>query len=357
MPNPDSAATQTARASAPGERVAGGVTDPYIRRQLEVRRAQIQTAMSEAPAGRTDATPLADLLYEVDSAIQRMDAGTYGICDFCHEDIGEARLIADPLATLCLEHLSGEEQRALERDLELAARIQRGLLPQENLRVGEWHIHFRYRPAGIVSGDYCDVIPAPNDGGGALVLVGDVAGKGVAAAMLMSHLHAMFRSLSGTGVDPGRLMEMANRLFCESTFAGQYATIVCARVDQGGQVEIANAGHLPALLVSETSVQKIGSTGLPLGMFSASRYSVQLAQVEPGESLLLFTDGISEATSASGGEYGVDGLSSAAGRRRHLLPREMAATCIEDVVSFGAGTQQADDQTLMVMQRAARGSA
>ncbi|MDE3109292.1 MAG: SpoIIE family protein phosphatase [Acidobacteriota bacterium] len=358
MPNPDSAATKIAPRMDPVQASAAGVVDLYLRKQLETRREQLKTAIAELPTDRggADATQLAGMLHEVDSAIQRMNAGTYGICDFCHEDIGEERLIADPLATLCLEHLSGEEQRALERDLELAARIQRGLLPRENLRVGEWHIHFRYRPAGIVSGDYCDVISAPNDDGSTLILVGDVAGKGVAAAMLMSHLHAMFRSLTGMGLDLGRLMEMANRVFCESTFAGQYATLVCARADSDGRVEIANAGHLPALLVSQDSVQKIGSTGLPLGMFSGSRYSIEAAHVEPRESLLLFTDGISEATAAAGGEYGVDGLSSAAGRHRHLQPREMAAACIEDVVAFGGGTRAADDQTLMVVQRAARGA-
>jgi phosphoserine phosphatase RsbU/P len=358
MPNSDSAATEMARALDPAEPAKGPIVEPYIRQQLEMRREQLKTAMSETPTGRNtvDAAQMANLLHQVDSALQRMDAGTYGICDVCHDTVERERLIADPLATLCLDHLSGEEQRALERDLELAARIQRGLLPRENVRVGDWEIHFRYRPAGIVSGDYCDVISAGENGSGPLVLVGDVAGKGVAAALLMSHLHAMFRTLSGGGLELGRLLEMANRVFCESTFAGQYATLVCARPNDDGQVEIASAGHLPALLVSQDAVQEIGSTGLPLGMFSASRYSVNRVRLEPGDSLLLFTDGISETASASGAEYGVGGLSSAAARGRQMQPKELAATCFENVEAFGAGTRQADDQTLMVVQRAPRPS-
>jgi len=354
MPNPDSPVTQNARASAPGEPVAAGVTDPYIRRQLEVRRARIQTAMSEAPAGQAaaEATPLTDLLYEVDSAIQRMDTGAYGICEACHDTIEKERLIADPLATLCLDHLTGEEQRALERDLELAARIQRGLLPHENTAVGDWRIHFRYKPAGIVSGDYCDVIAGVGHGNGPLFLVGDVAGKGVAAALLMSHLHALFRSLSGIGLELGRLLEMANRVFCESTLAGQYATLICGRANDSGQIEVASAGHLPALLVSKDGVQKIGSTGLPLGMFAASRYAVNRVNVEPGESLLFFTDGLSEARSDSGEEYGIDGVSVAAANNRRLPPTELAAACFKDLGAFGSGMRQADDQTLMVVRRA-----
>jgi sigma-B regulation protein RsbU (phosphoserine phosphatase) len=354
MPNPDSAAAQNARASTPGQPAAVGVTEPYLRRQLEVRRAQIQTAMSEAPAGQTaeKAAPLTELLYEVDSAIQRMDTGAYGICEVCHDTIEKERLIADPLTTLCLDHLTGEEQRALERDLELAARIQRGLLPREDTAVGEWQIHFLYKPAGIVSGDYCDVIAGVGHGSGPFFLVGDVAGKGVAAALLMSHLHALFRSLSGIGLELGRLLEVANRVFCESTLAGQYATLICGRVTDFGQVAIASAGHLPALLVSKDGVQKIGSTGLPLGMFAASRYAVHRVNVEPGDSLLFFTDGLSETRSANGEEYGINGLSVAAANNRGLAPTELAAACFKDIGAFGSGTRQADDQTLMVVRRA-----
>jgi phosphoserine phosphatase RsbU/P len=358
MSDSDTAATEMARASEPVELAKGGIIDPYIRQQLEMRREQLKTAVSQAPASRntTDASQLADLLGQVDSAIQRMDEGKYGICDVCHDTVERERLIADPLTTLCLDHLSGEEQRALERDLELAARIQRGLLPRENVRAGDWEIHFRYKPAGIVSGDYCDVISANESDDRLLLLVGDVAGKGVAAALLMSHLHAMFRTLSGAGLELGRLLELANRVFCESTFAGQYATLVCARLNNDGQVEIASAGHLPALLVSRNAVQKIGSTGLPLGMFSASRYSVDQVRLEPGDSLLLFTDGISEAESADGGEYGIDRLSSAAAGARHMQPKELAVACFEDLDAFGAGIRQADDQTLLIVQRALRPS-
>lgn len=349
MANPDSTAAQMARASRSGEAAETVVTDPYIRGQLEMRRAQLETAMAETPRRQDETAQLADLMYQVDSALRRMDAGTYGICEACHDTIERERLIADPLTTLCLDHLSGEEQRALERDLELAARIQRGLLPPENMRTGEWHIHFRYKPAGIVSGDYCDVIAATNGGG--LFLLGDVAGKGVAAALLMSHLHAMFRSLSGIGRDLGKLMEMANRLFCESTLAGQYATLVCGRANDGGTIEIASAGHVPALFVSRDGVRQIGATGLPLGMFAASRYAVSQMRVEPGESLLLFTDGISEARSTQGVEYGIDGLSVAAASTLGRAPEDVISVCAGDVERFAAGTRQSDDQTLMVVQR------
>lgn len=356
MAESDSAATQTARISQPETKTMAPVTDTYLRDQLEKRRNALQAAISAIPS--TDApatTALVELLQEVNSAVQRMDQGTYGICDECHDTIEKDRLIADPLVRLCLDHLTSDEQRALERDLELASQVQRGLLPHPDARSGDWRIHYQYRPAGIVSGDYCDLIFPAN--GDLIFLVGDVSGKGVAASLLMTHLHAMFRTLSSVGLELGRLLEMANRVFCDSTIAGQYATLVCGRAGRAGEIEIASAGHLPALLISRQGVEEIGSTGLPLGMFTSSRYAVRKAHLEPGDSLLLFTDGVSEATASSGKEYGICNLSLAAAQRHGLAPKEFVAASLEDVERYSSGTRQADDQTLMLIQRADSGSA
>jgi sigma-B regulation protein RsbU (phosphoserine phosphatase) len=353
----ESAATQTAKISQPETRIAPGITDPYIREQLEKRRVVLQTAISfgpamEAPGGAR----LVELLKEVDAAVQRMDEGTYGICDACHDSVEKERLIADPLVRLCLDHLTSTEQRALERDLELASQVQRGLLPQTDTRFGDWRIHYQYKPAGIVSGDYCDLIPPAHEDGNLIFLLGDVAGKGVAASLLMTHLNAMFRSLARIGLDLDRLLEIANRLFCESTIAGQYATLVCGRAGKSGEIEIGNAGHAPALLVSRNGVTEIGSTGLPLGMFSTSRYPIQRIRMEPRDTLLLFTDGISEARDLSGKEYGIGGLSLAASGRHGWPSKELVSACLNDIDLYSSGTRQADDQTIMAVHRAEAGA-
>ena len=349
----ESAATQNAKISQPETRTVSGVTDLYIREQLEKRRVVLRTVISsvptmEAPGGAR----LVELLQEVDSAVQRMDEGTYGICDTCHDTVEKERLIADPLVRLCLDHLTSDEQRALERDLELASQVQRGLLPQTDTRFGDWRIHYQYRPAGIVSGDYCDLIPPANEDGRLIFLLGDVAGKGVAASLLMTHLNAMFRSLASMDLELDKLLEIANRLFCESTIAGQYATLVCGRVSKTGEIEIGSAGHPPALLVSQNGVKQIGSTGLPLGMFSTSRYTIHRIRMDPHDSLLLFTDGISEARDLSGKEYGIGGLSLAAGDRHGWPSKELVSACLKDIEQYSSGARQADDQTLMAVHRA-----
>jgi phosphoserine phosphatase RsbU/P len=353
MTESDGVATQTARISEQEAKTVPAITDPYIREQLEKRRSELRALLSTIPAGEpADATaPFIELLGEVDSAVQRMDAGTYGICEVCHDTVERDRLIADPLVRLCLDHLSNDEQRALERDLELASQVQRGLLPQSDAEFRDWRIHYQYKPAGMVSGDYFDLISPVKEDGRLIFLLGDVSGKGVAASLLMTHLHAMFRTLASMQMELDKLMEMANRLFSGSTSAGQYATLVCGRAGRSGEIEIASAGHAPALVISPSGVKEIGSTGLPLGLFATSRYTVCRIRLEPRDSLLLFTDGISEANDASGREYGVGGLSLAIGERHGWAPKELVAACLGDVERHSAGVRQADDQTLVAIQR------
>jgi phosphoserine phosphatase RsbU/P len=348
MMDSDSTAARVARSSEPE---VSEVSDVYIREQLEKRRQELSAAVSSA-APTVPAAYLMNLLSDVDSALQRLDDGTYGICAECHESVEKDRLLADPLVRLCLDHLTSDEQRALERDLELASSVQRGLLPQADIQHGDWRVHYQYKPAGMVSGDYCDLIRSANGEGGLVFLVGDVSGKGVAASLLMTHLHAMFRSLTEVGLPLDRLLEMANSVFCRSTTAGQYATLICGRAGQRGEIEIGSAGHLAALVIGKDGVRQVNSTGVPLGMFSTSRYTIQNVFLERGDSLLLYTDGISEAVNSTGVEYGAARLSNIASEKHGRVPRELAAACMKDVQTYSDGTKQRDDQTLMVVHRA-----
>ena len=202
----------------------------------------------------------------------------------------------------CLDHLTVPERAALQRDLDLASEVQRNLLPQAGLRTGGWETSYHYAPVGPVSGDYCDLIPSD---GQLFFVLGDVSGKGVAASMLMTQLHALFRSLTGMAMPLGQMVTRANRVFCESALAGQYATLVCGQAKPTGEVEIHNAGHWPAIVVGRGGVLRIESTGLPLGMFRESEFSATRLQLEVGDTLFLYTDGLSEARN-EGDEYVVD---------------------------------------------------
>lgn len=313
-----------------------------IRGQLLARREKLQAAL----AGRETEGYFAELMNEVDAALARLADGNFGLCETCHDPIEPDRLASDPLTRFCLDHLTGRERSALEQDLAMSARIQAALLPRADLSFAGWEVAYHYQPASVVSGDYCDVIPGAGE---LLFLLGDVSGKGVAASILMAHLHAMFRSLITVGLPLGQMLTQANRLFCESTMPNSFATLVCGRATAGGEVEIANAGHCPPLVKRPASVQNIGAGGLPLGLFCEGQYQTETIGVDPGDRLVLYTDGLSEARNASDAEYGT-------GRIKSLLAttaaaRSSADVLIRDWTAFRGPVPQHDDVTLMVIRR------
>ena len=315
----------------------------FLQGQLEERKRRLEVAVASAPQN----SGLTGLLREVDSALDRMTEGTYGLCLECHESVERDRLLADPLVRYCLDHLTQPQRAALQRDLDLAYQVQRNLLPQKGLRVGGWETSYHFAPVGAVSGDYCDLIPSD---GRLLFLVGDVAGKGVAASMLMAQLHALFRSLTGMSLPLGQIVAYVNRFFCESALAGQYATLVCGLAKPTGEVEIHNAGHCPAIVVGRGGVSCIEPTGLPLGMFLETEFSATPVQLEAGDTLFLYTDGLSEASNESG-EYGVDRVMTLVHQQAARQPAELIDACLDDVRAFTNGAPSFDDMTVLALRR------
>jgi len=316
-----------------------------MREQLVTRRQRVATAISAAGPD----PQLTALLHEVDAALERFESGTYGVCEVCHDTVEADRLIANPLERFCLDHLSAGERQALEDDLNLASEIQRGLLPSHNLRVDGWHFDYCYEPARVVSGDYVDIIPTAD--GDLYFAVGDVSGKGVAASMLMAKLHAVFRSLIPLGLGVDQLTERASRLFGDSTLPGQYATLVCGRAWKNGVVSFCNAGHPPALLSRESTTQEISATGLPLGMFPNQKFSVENLKLESGDTLVLYTDGVSDAVNPRDDEYGTSRLIEITTASRSLSAPDLVARCLSDISQFRADRPPFDDISILGIRR------
>jgi phosphoserine phosphatase RsbU/P len=325
------------------------VVHAQVREQLLDRKHRLE----EARAGSAAEARLELLMEEVDAALRRLDEGEYGLCRVCRDPIEPERLIADPLLEFCLDHLTVAQQRALEEDLHLAARIQTALLPPRKLQALGWEIAYHYEGAGPVSGDYCDVVAGEE---GVFFVVGDVMGKGVAASMLSAHLHATFRALVGMELPLAELVARASRAFCESTLPTHFATIVYGRIDAQGGIEICNAGHHAPLIVREETVDPIEATGLPLGLFCDESFAIGRHFARPGDVLLLYTDGVCEAEDASRTEYGTARLIEALRRQSGRDATALIATCVADFRAFLAGRPHADDVTLMAVRRLPEGT-
>ena len=304
----------------------------------------------EATAGNSaDTFQLSGLLREVEAAIERLThEDSYGVCQVCHDLIGQAGMNADPLAKTCLSCFTPEQLSELEKDLDRAWLIQGDLLPKQNLKFNGWEVSYHYEPAGPVSGDYCDLVSLDN--GDLYFLIGDVSGKGVAASLLMSRLHAIFRSLIGVGLSVSELVERANRLFSESTMRPYYATLVCGKAAACGEVEICNAGHCSPLLLHDGTVTAIPATGLPVGMFCDERYSSTQIKLGKGDRLLLYTDGLSEARDQLDREYGDDRLPALLCECHQLPAVALVNRLLEDVGEFSLARPKVDDLTVMAIE-------
>ena len=315
-----------------------------VRTQLLRRREQLQKTNTDLQTAQ-----LVQLMKQVDAALERVEEGTFGVCEHCLGAVEDERLITDPLVRFCLDCLPPEQQRLLERDLELAAQIQSRLLPKRDMRVDGWNVAYHYRPFGIVSGDYCDLIPGPDET--LYFLLGDVSGKGVASSMLMANLSATFRTLVPLGMPLAQMVERANRVFSESTLPMQFATLVSGKVAHDGAVELVNAGHNPAVVFAGDSVQVVESSALPVGMFADQQFESTKLTLAKNDAVLLYTDGISEALNGEDQEYGLERLIELIMHCREAAPSELLARCIDDLAAFRQGSPVLDDETLMVIQR------
>ena len=316
----------------------------YAREQLLDRRQKLTSVLTRTPVN----PHLTSLLDQVDAALERLEDGSFGICEYCHDSIEADRLACDPLIRFCIDHLSRDERSELEQDLALARDMQSGLLPPREQRFDGWEIAHHYQPMGQVSGDYCDVIACP--GGELFVLMGDASGKGVAASLLMTQLHAMFRSLIHCNISLKDLMERANRILCEGNSGRSFATLVCARVSPTGRLEVVNAGHCPPLVARNSSVTRIETASLPLGMFTDVEYEVECRQLDPGDTLILYTDGVTETYNGDD-DYGCQRVEEMLRRCFSHDPRSLVDACIADLAAFRGHSSATDDVTLMAVRR------
>jgi sigma-B regulation protein RsbU (phosphoserine phosphatase) len=240
--------------------------------------------------------------------------------------------------------------RAGDIELATAARLQRALLPPSPFAHHGWTTAHHFAPAGAVGGDILDVFPA---GDRLCVLFADVAGKGVAASLVTAYLHAIFRSLAPTGLPLADLITRVSALVCASTLPWQYATVVAGYLDVEGHVELANAGHPSPLVLAADGHAHIVQTGVPVGMFCDSSFDTVTFRLAEGDTLLLYSDGVSETATEDGGEYGAGRLLDVASQASASTPLDLVAALADDHARVAGADSTRDDVTLLAVRRQA----
>jgi len=248
-----------------------------------------------------------------------------------------------------------EAERRTEQEMQIARQVQSRLLPQQAPSLKTLDCCGKCIQTRAVGGDYYDFL---DFGSGRLGLVlADISGKGMAAALLMAHLQASLRSQIAIAADqPERFLKSVNELFCENSPESTYATLFFAEYDENSsRLRYASCGHPSTLLLRQDgSTDRLASTGVALGLFREWDCSIAERVLSPGDTLAIYSDGVTEAFSDAGAEFGEDRLWDALRRYRDLPARDIVAAIVDEVRRFSP-EEQRDDITLIVATRREEG--
>jgi len=244
------------------------------------------------------------------------------------------------------------ERHRLERDLTLARRLQVALIPERLPDVAGYRLYGATRPSRGVSGDYYQLVERA--GGEEYVLaLADVSGKGMSAAMVTGYLEAVASVPIEDGLPPHEIFNRISPKLLQRTPPNRFATMFLGVLDpSNGSFKFANAGHAPACLVRASgAVEWLNSTGMPLGLVAGAEYDLGEALLETGDTLLVYSDGYTEAENPSGEEFGQDRLAEVCVENQTLEPAELAEAVDKALESYAAGQPFADDRTIVVVRR------
>jgi phosphoserine phosphatase RsbU/P len=248
------------------------------------------------------------------------------------------------------------EKREMEKELAVAASIQQGLFPAELPALPAYDLAAMSRPAQQVGGDYYDAVQAggPHDGR-FLLCVADVSGKGLSASLLMSTVQATLRALFTRDARLAELARASNDLLFATTPGNKYATAALLLTDgQTGRCQYLGAGHTETLLVrADGAAEWLGATGVPLGLFPDMTWVERTIHLEPGDTLVLYSDGVTEAQTEAWDEFDPAGLERVVRAARHVSSSEIITRIVTAIDRFVCGAPQFDDITLLVIKRRA----
>jgi len=240
------------------------------------------------------------------------------------------------------------ERQRLEREIAIAREIQLALLPKTFGRLPNLEVASVNQSCNEVGGDYFDLIELGNRR--TAFMIADVAGKGLGAALVTALLQGTFSALT-LGQEPARVMTHFNHFMCSRSELGRPSTLFFGILDGDGELEYANAGHPPPFLIRAGRVQRVfPAESCPLGMFEETQFKTSFSKLEPDDTLVLFTDGITDALSPKPERFEIDRLERVVAQNAGATPAALQAAILQAVKEFTGGTQQTDDMTLLVLK-------
>lgn len=290
-------------------------------------------------------------LHVIETAIEKAEDHTLGLCTVCHGHIEPGLLEIDYTLSVCLDHYSEPERRRLEEELELSAVIQRALLPQIPPEIPGVELAAFTRPAAIVSGDYFDFFNF-RDGTHGLVIA-DIPGHGVSAGMLMSSLQTAIRTMAPETDSPSEVLERINRFYIHNIHFTTFVTIFLARFDYVTHtLTYASAGHNPPAVVHKkrAGVSWLKPTAPAIGLAEEFRPRAESVTLEHGDVLFLYTDGVTEAFNPVLEQFGTIRLGELLGKNVDLGANDLIQIVRQGLEIFGDGHVLEDDTTFVALK-------
>jgi phosphoserine phosphatase RsbU/P len=299
--------------------------------------------------GLEDGACMEEHIHVINESLEKIEEGRFGICEICHEAVETELLQMDYTSAVCLGHFTDDELRQLENELELSQVIQRGLLPQQIPVIDGLNIAAFSRPAQILGGDYFDFINFKNDTHG--LIIADVSGHGVSAGMFMSSLQTAFHTLVPDATSPLEVLERINRLYVHNVNVTTFVTMFFGQYDPHTRVlTYANAGHNSAYLYRIGTNEEIWlrPSGPAIGLMERFVIQKREVQLQPGDILMLYTDGFTEATDQEGTFWSEDGLAEIIRQNAGSSAEQLIQKILQALKDHTNGNPLADDVTLVI---------
>lgn len=299
--------------------------------------------------GLEDETCIEEHLHVIDESLEKIKEGTLGVCKICHEAVETQLLQMDYTSAVCLGHFTDAELRQLEAELELSQVVQRGLLPRDLPSIHGLNIAAFSRPAQIIGGDYFDFVNFKDGAHG--IVMADVSGHGVSAGMFMSSLQTAFHTLVPDADSPISVLERINRLYIHNINFTTFVTTFLGKYDPQTRImSYSNAGHNSAYLYRMSTNEEfwLRPTGPAIGLVEKFTVYKEDIKLEPGDILLLYTDGITEAANQQGILWGEDRLADIIRGSVDLTAEQIIQNILKSLKVHTDGSPFVDDVTLVV---------